>query len=104
MATYTVTTAKHATLTANVVDTVTFPRDCDRVEVVNRGNVELYFTLEGQTPTIGGDNAYIVMPGGALQAEPRTSGNTSANLISGAATAYSVTASGSTDVLGFVVR
>ncbi len=92
MATYSANQSKHATLTAGTVDTVTFPVDLDRVEIANRGTAEIYFTLEGQTPTVGGDDCYVVTAGGSLQVEPRTNQGTVVKLISSAATAYSVTA------------
>lgn len=92
MATYTVTVAKHATLTANVVDTVTINRNLDSIEVLNRGTAELYFTISpASTVTVGGDNCYLVMPGQAVQIEPPDSRTTTVNLISVAALAYSVT-------------
>jgi hypothetical protein len=91
MANYSVTRAKHATLTANVVDTVSLSEDFDSVEVVNRGSAELYFTAEGQQPAIGGDNTYIVMPGGGVTMQPATNNLTVVKLVSPAATAYSVT-------------
>jgi hypothetical protein len=70
MATYTVGTVKHATLSAGVVDTVTLTKPSDgsgRVEIINRsGTDELYVTVnEGAAgapadPTVGGDDCFVV--------------------------------------------
>lgn len=104
MASYTVTSAKHATLAAGVVDTVTITTDISGVEILNRGADLIYFTTTGATPTVGGDNTYVVPAGGALRIDttetigaPSSGGNpatlsTAVKLISGSATAYSVSA------------
>jgi hypothetical protein len=61
MASYTVTAAKHATLTANTVDTVTLPVEATLVEVLNRdGAAEIYFTVDGSVPTVGGDDTQVL--------------------------------------------
>lgn len=95
MATYTVNTAKHATLTANVVDTVTTstPRFGQEIEVTNRGATEIYFRSDGATPTVGGDDCMVVLPGGALKVDRVSDDHTptTVKLISSAAVAYSVT-------------
>lgn len=91
MTSYTVSTAKHATLAAGVVDTVTLGQDFNNVEVANHGAAAIYFTTEGATPTVAGDNTYQVAPGGALVVQPASGGNTVVKLISSGATAYSVT-------------
>lgn len=95
MATYTVNIAKHATLTANVVDTVTTgaPRYGQEVEVTNRGTAELYFRIDGPAPTVGGDDCMVVMPGGAFKVERVSDDHTPTvvKLISTAAVPYSVT-------------
>jgi len=96
MATYAAAKAKHATLTASTVDTVTLS-NCSNVEVLNRGTTELYFTVDGTTPTVAGDNCYIVQAGAALQV-PGSSPTyvqdrvaIAVKVISSAAVAYSVT-------------
>jgi len=90
MASYTVTTAKHATLAASTADTVTFGADRDRVEIVNRGTSELYCTFDGTAPTVGGDDCDVVLAGAALQVDVPTTGNTAVKLISAGSTPYSV--------------
>jgi hypothetical protein len=92
MASYTVNISKHATLAANVIDTCTFSRDLDRVEVLNRGSAEIYLTAEGQTPSIGGDDTYVVAAGAGLLVEPSSANNTIIKLISTVACPYSITA------------
>jgi hypothetical protein len=92
MASYTATSAKHATLGASTVDTVTLGSDCNNVEVYNRAaTVDIYFTVNGATPTVAGDNTYAVGPGTALLVSVPTSGATVVKLISTGANAYSVT-------------
>lgn len=102
MATYTVNTAKHATLTANVVDTVTTARTNsgelmvrEQLEVTNRGATEIYFRIDGANPTVGGDDCFIVLPGGSLRVDRVTEGSASpvVKLVSSAATPYSIAAS-----------
>ena len=61
MASYTVARAKHATLTAATVETITFSVDVVSVEVVNRdGTAEIYFTIDGTTPVAGADDTEVV--------------------------------------------
>jgi len=82
------------TLTAATVDTVTFDRDCDAVEVYKDGPA-VYFTVDGSTPTVAGNNSYE-LPGtgeGALEVEVPTSGDTVVKLISSGTPTYSVTGS-----------
>lgn len=90
MAAYTVGVAKHATLVASTVDTVTIPAAADEVEVVNRSTgYALYFSTTG-TPTVAGDDTFYVGPGEALTV-PGSKVGTTVKLISSAACAYSVT-------------
>lgn len=83
----------HATLVAATVDTVTFDRDCDRVEVLNAtGTADIYFTTEGSTPAVAGKNCYRLPSAiGALRVEPDANGNTVVKLISAGTPSYSVT-------------
>lgn len=54
--------SRHITLVANTVSTVTLDSDYDWVEVINRdGAGEVYFTLDGSTPTVAG-NGTLVLP------------------------------------------
>lgn len=67
MASYSVTTAKHTTLVAGTVDTVTITGGYPRIEVLNRSGVaDLYFTNDGTVPSGGCDNCYIVPAGSSL--------------------------------------
>lgn len=91
MAAYTVGDAKHATLTAGTVDTVTLGRNYTAVEVVNRGSDAIYFNANAEPdPTVEGDNTYVVPAGGALMARMWSGTTTVVKLISASATAYSV--------------
>jgi hypothetical protein len=100
MAAYTVATAKHATLTANSVDTVTltgFTFLGNRsVEVFNHstGADLLWFTTDGTTPAPKGDDCYFVRPGTGLTATLRSTqaGNSAVvKLTCSSAVDYSVT-------------
>lgn len=52
---------KHGTLTANSVATVSVAPEADEIEVVNvDGNAAIYFTTDGSTPTVEGDNCEVV--------------------------------------------
>jgi hypothetical protein len=54
-------TGKGFTLTASTVDTVTFNEYAPVVEVINRdGAAEVWYTLDGSTPTVNGDNCYLL--------------------------------------------
>lgn len=89
---YTVARSKHATLTTSTVDTVALTSDFNSVEVFNRGAAnEIWFTTDGTTPTVGGDNCYVVLPGTALRVEPSSPGTTTVQLLCVSANAYSVT-------------
>ena len=53
--------AHHGTLVASTAAAVTLLRADQAVEVVNRsGSAEIYFTVDGSTPTVGGDDCYVV--------------------------------------------
>ena len=74
MANYTVNFAKHATLTAAVVDTITINQPASFFIVTHRGNsgAPIYFTI-GDTlettpsPTVGGDNTFAIQLQVSLQ-------------------------------------
>lgn len=87
MASYSAVNAKHATLAADTVDTVTLTGgDPEAVEILNRGTDPLYFTVNGPAPTVEGDDT-IAVAGGQSVVWP---GGSSIRLISASATAYSV--------------
>lgn len=97
MATYSEALSKHATLTATTVDTVTLTgTDYYSVEVVHRSGsltTPIYFTVDGSTPTVEGDDTYVVMPGGWKTVKSRVNVDV-IKLISAGAVAYSVTGEG----------
>jgi len=87
--------AVHAkTLTAATVDTVTFSADLDQVEVVNEdGAAAIYFTVDGSTPQVAGNNTYYLPAAiGGLQVTVPTSGNTVVKVISAGTPKYGVSA------------
>lgn len=91
MAAYNVTKAKHAQLAASTADTVTLGGDFASAEVVNRdATAEIFATTDGSTPTVGGDNTFIIRPGQSRVIEVPTAGNTAVKLISSGTPNYSV--------------
>lgn len=49
------------TLTANTVSTKTIDSGFDRIEVLNAtGSAEVYFTVDGSTPTVGGAGCFVL--------------------------------------------
>lgn len=93
MATSTVTTAKHATLSASTVDTVTFSDNVQAIEVVNRsGSAEIFFRLDGTSPTVAGDECYVLpaAAGAALRLGSQGEGTDQVKLISSGTPTYSV--------------
>lgn len=75
MASYSVTRAKHATLSSTTVDTVTISGTYTHVEIVNTsGSTTIYATVGvgGSTPsdpTAAGDNTFTV-PAGTVRTVP----------------------------------
>ncbi len=68
MATYSVQRRKHGTLGANTVDTVTLTARTSNVEVYNRGTTDtIYFTVDGTTPTVAGNETIALPPGVCYQ-------------------------------------
>lgn len=84
--------AHRKTLVASTVDTVTFSRDVDMVEVLNLdGAAEIYFTTDGSTPTVGGANTDVLPAAvNAVERDVPTSGATVVKLISSGTPMYSV--------------
>lgn len=88
--------ATHQTIVAATVDTVTFGVDFNEVEVLNRsGSAEIYFTVDGTTPTVGGTNCFVVPAAisSAIVGVP-TVGPTVVKLISSGTPTYSVSGTG----------
>lgn len=74
--------ARPYTLVANTVTTVTMDDDYDRIEVVSRdGAAEVWFTVDGATPTVDGNDQHLLpaavgglqVAAGSTNAAPRTS-------------------------------
>lgn len=97
MANYTVSTTKHETLTATEVDVVTITGLASYITVFNHsvyeGSDYLYFTVGDNplTPTVGGNNTFIVPPFQSFTVKFDGS-NTKVALISDSALFYSVIA------------
>lgn len=53
--------SEHLTLVANTVAEVDLPTNAGRVEVLNRdGADEVYFTVNGAAPTVGGNDTHVL--------------------------------------------
>jgi hypothetical protein len=97
MANYTAPRAVHNTLTAATVDTITLSSQYNRVEILNRSaSGDIFITVDGSTPTVGGNDTYVVPATGVgtfvnpnWTNEPPIS--TVVKLISSGTPAYSVT-------------
>jgi hypothetical protein len=90
MATYNVTRAKHATLTASTVDQVNLAGYPEVIRVTNRGSSDIYYRFDGTDPTVAGDDCYLVRAGGSVVVGKRAASNASVELISAGAPDYSV--------------
>lgn len=69
---------QHFTLVANTAKTFTLDQDYARIEVVNvDGAGEVYFTVDGSAPAVGGDGCHV-LPASicSVELDPRTSGPT----------------------------
>jgi hypothetical protein len=103
MASYSASRAVHATLAASTVDTVTLTLTHPRIEILNRGTGDIFLTVDGSTPTVGGNDTFVVPSNGVgffpnpflaepgLAGGPQVPGRTVVNLISTGTPAYSVT-------------
>lgn len=93
MASYAVIRSKHATLSAGVVDTVTFASEWHAIEVLNRSRDAahlVYFRCDGAAPTVTGEDAFVVRAGETLALNLFGSGVV--KLVSPSSPDYSVTA------------
>lgn len=81
---------RHETLTPNIAATVSLGVDADYVEVLNRGAFDLYFTIDGTTPTIGGNDVEIVPAGTALEVSRKAPGNATVKLVAPGSVAFTV--------------
>ena len=75
---------QHATLVASTVKTITLAVDANKVNICNvDGSAEVYITVDGTTPSIGGDGAWVLPAAiGDLELEVTGPGNTVVKLIS----------------------
>lgn len=82
----------HRTLVASTVDRLTFGSNFVQVEVVNRdGAAEIYFTVDGTDPTVGGTNTHVLPAAiGAVVVAASKRATTVVRLISSGTPAYSV--------------
>lgn len=83
----------HGTLVANEVATVAFDIDKEHIEVLGRdGASEIYFRVDGQDPTVGGEDCYV-LPAviGSVIVDAAGSSNAVVKLIAAGVTTYSVT-------------
>lgn len=93
MTTYNVVRGKHATLGAGVVDIVNFATRHYVVTVTNlTAATIIYGTLTGDTPTVGGDDTFVVMPGAPREIDNIGQGILTVSLISAGIPEYNVEA------------
>lgn len=96
-------TGAHGTLVANTVATASVTADSDiqvsnvateqstKVEVLNRdGTAEIYFTVDGTTPTVGGTGCYVLPAAIGAYSVEGVRGSVTVKLISAGTPAYSV--------------
>lgn len=96
MASYNVTTSKHAVLTPSTVDTVTLGNSASYIMVSNRttSGDPIFFTFGDAAnnvaaPTVAGDDTYVATIGMTISL-PFDGSNVQVKLISNSAQAYSV--------------
>ena len=80
---------EHGTLVAATVATVSVTGTHEEIVVVNHGSDAIYFTVDGTTPTVQGDDTFVCLGGGFATAEARGAGPYSVKLISSGTPAYS---------------
>lgn len=79
-------------LVAATADTVTFHKDCDRVEVMNvSGAAAIYFSVDGSVPTVSGAKTYhLPSTASSLTVNVAGGGETVVKLISAGTPTYDV--------------
>lgn len=87
--------SKYGTLAANTVKTETLDMRYPKVEVVNRdATAEIFFTVDGSSPTVEGDGTYFLLGGQSLLIPVQTSMDpTVVKLISTGTPKYAVSGS-----------
>lgn len=82
---------KHGTLVAATVATVALAGNSKYVEVLNRGDDDIFFTINGTDPTVAGDDTFACPAGEFVKVRNYDRDNTvSVKLISAATPDYSV--------------
>lgn len=101
MTDYTVAAGKVArhgiNMTAAQADTVTFADNIGSVDVMSDGTANVYYTVDGSTPTVGGSNCYRLpsgMPGIDTRDTRNDAGIDVVKLIADGATVVSVQVGG----------
>lgn len=85
--------SRHGTLTASTVATVTVSGDYRTVDVWNlTGTAAIYFTLDGSTPTVQGNDTFVVPAavGSVRLLSPAVDTALTVKLISSGTPSYSV--------------
>ena len=84
--------AYEKTLVAATVDTVNFQEAVDRVEIYSSGADEIYFTLDGAAPTVGGATTLLLPAAASVRTirVPKRDSPTVVKLISAGTPVYSV--------------
>lgn len=82
----------HSTLSGSVVDTVVLGSAWDTIQIMNRsGTSEIYYTVDGSTPTIGGVNTRVLPASICADAPPIPEGTpVTVKLLSSGTPTYSV--------------
>lgn len=86
--------------TVSGVTSVTLDQAYSRVEVLNRDATnEIFFTVDGTTPTVDGDNCFCVTAKGALEVPCNVNAVTVVKMINSAGTPkYSLIGSGGPEI------
>lgn len=89
MANYSARKVKHLIAVAGEVDTVELTHPTAFIEVINRGQGDIYCRTDGRNPILGGDDCEII-PMGASFLMPAPGHTTIVRLISDQGGAYTV--------------
>ncbi len=68
---------KHLTLSAGIPATVTLETNGARIEVVNRGAADVWFTTDESTPSADQDDVHIATGFSAVEVDDETAGKNS---------------------------
>lgn len=80
----------YATLSASTVATKTVAGSFEQIEVINLGSDPIYFTVDGTTPTVQGDDTHVCPGGQWVRVEGPRGSSTAVKLISAGAPDYGV--------------